>query len=125
MKLLNTLLVVLLPALTSIASMAVAEPLAPPPPPPPPPAPELMPGVPPAPPGVQSGQMLEPGVRIIQTEKETVFEYRNGPHLYMVKVIPRGGRPYYFFDSNGDGQLDYQENDPRAARINQWTLFTW
>lgn len=116
----KTLLAVLLLFFTSAVA---AQSFAPPPPPPPPPAP--VPDVPPAPPGLQSGQVMEPGVRIIQTENETIFEYRSGNHLYMVKVVPRSGPPYYFYDTNGDGQLDFEENDPRTARVNMWELFRW
>ncbi len=81
--------------------------------------------VPPPPPPVQSGQVMEPGVTIIQTEDETIYEYRAGSRLIMVRVEPKSGPPYYFFDQDGDGQLDFQEDDPRLSKINQWVLFRW
>ena len=43
----------------------------------------------------------------------------------MVKVVPAVGPPYYFFDTNGDGQLDASGTDPRNISINQWVLFRW
>ena len=92
---------------------------------PPPPPPADFPEPPPPPPVVQSGQVMEPGVTIIQTESEMIYEYRAGAHLYMVRVVPKVGPPYYFFDRNGDGQLDYSEDDPRMSNINQWVLFRW
>ena len=94
-------------------------------PPPPPGGAVALPEAPPPPPPVQSGQVMEPGVTIIQTESETIYEYRAGQHLYMVRVVPKVGPPYYFYDQNGDGQLDYSENDPRKSNINQWVIFRW
>jgi len=98
---------------------------APPMPPMPPPPPAALPDVPPPPPGIESGQVMEPGVRIIQTDNEMIYEYRAGSHLYMVRVVPKFGPPYYFFDQDGDGQLDYQEKDPRSSKVNQWILYRW
>ena len=102
-----------------------ASALAAPPPPPLPPGPAGVSDVPPPPPPVQSGQVMEPGVTIIQTEKEIIYEYRAGANLYMVRVVPRVGPPYYFYDQDGDGQLEYSDNDPRSSEVNQWVLFRW
>ena len=110
-------------ALLVLLMSAGAYAVTPPPPPPPPPA--AVPDAPPPPPPIQSGQVMEPGVTIIQTEDETIYEYRAGSHLYMVRVVPRSGPPYYFVDHNGDGRLEYSENDPRASKVNQWVLFRW
>lgn len=91
------------------------------PPPPPPPAPQA----PPPPPVLQSGQVMEPGVTIIQTRDETIYEYRAGAVLYLVRVVPKSGAPYYYFDQDGDGELDYSPDDPRVSKVNQWVLFRW
>ncbi len=80
---------------------------------------------PPIPAPVQSGEELEPEVTIIETARGKVEEYRVAGRLYMVKVTPSVGPPYYFFDTNGDGQLDARSNDPRNLSINQWVLFRW
>ena len=116
----NRILIVLL-LVVSVSAVAVQ----PGPPPPPPGGAVALPEAPPPPPAIQSGQVLEPGVTIIQTESETIYEYRAGPHLYMVRVVPKAGPPYYFYDQNGDGQVDYSENDPRQSSINQWVIFRW
>ena len=82
--------------------------------------------VPLPPPVLQSGEALEPEVTIIREEKKTVYEYRVNGQLYMVKVEPKVGKPYYFLDSDGDGQLDiHQTGKPGNAAINQWLLFRW
>ena len=84
---------------------------------------------PPQPPSVPAapvpGQVMPPGVTIIQTDNETIYEYRAGSHLYMVRVVPKSGAPYYFFDRNGDGELDIDKDDPHSSVVNQWILFRW
>ena len=94
--------------------------------PPPPPPPPGMVDAPPPPPVMQSGEpMAAPDVTIIQTDNERIYEYRVGATLYMVRVVPRVGAPYYYFDSNGDGELDYHETDPRRSKVNMWEIFRW
>jgi hypothetical protein len=107
-----------------LALPAMAQQFAPPPPPPPPP-PQAVPNVPPPPPPMRSGEVMEPGVTIIQTDNETIYEYRAGSHLYMVRVVPKAGPPYYFYDMDGDGDLDVNRNDPRHSNINMWEIFRW
>lgn len=79
---------------------------------------------------VQSGQPLdtplEPEVTIIQREQETVQEYRINGQLYMVKITPSAGKPYYLIDSDGDGSLETRGNDIVAeSSVPQWVLFSW
>jgi hypothetical protein len=59
----------------------------------------------PLPPKVQ-GEELEPTVTIREEEEQRVEEYRYNGQIYMVKVTPKVGLPYYFIDSDGDGNLD-------------------
>jgi hypothetical protein len=83
---------------------------------------------PPPPPPLRSGEpleALEPEVTIIQRGDETLYEYRVSGQLYMVKVVPAKGPPYYFLDQNGDGQLDAQRYGPGEVSIPQWVLFRW
>lgn len=81
---------------------------------------------PPLPERVQSGEPLEPEVRIIRREQEVIEEYRQGGRLYMVRVVPRGAPPYYLVDSDGDGRLDtrWVEAAP-GVLIPSWVLFSW
>jgi hypothetical protein len=78
-----------------------------------------------APPPLVSGEPLEPDVRIRETGRETVYEYRRNGQLYLVRVIPRIGPPYHFYDFDGDGALDYRPGEPMHHNIHQWTLFRW
>lgn len=71
----------------------------------------------------RSGETLEPEVTIVETEKGTAYEYRANGQLYMVKIQPNTGKPYYEIDTDGDGELDTRVDDPRNAAIPQWVLF--
>ena len=77
------------------------------------------------PPQVESGEALEPEVTIIQTDKEIIQEYRVNGRLYMVRITPQAGPPYYLLDLDGDGQLDVEEDDISNISIPQWVLFRW
>jgi hypothetical protein len=81
---------------------------------------------PPLPERVESGEPLEPDVRIIRRERETVEEYRLSGRLYMIKVTPRVGRPYYLVDADGDGKLESRFNELAPGMlIPSWVLLTW
>jgi hypothetical protein len=90
-----------------------------------PPPVEDAPLPPPLPNPVQSGEALEPEVTIVETGKGTAYEYRINGHLYMVKIQPSVGPPYYLLDTNGDGVLDVRENRVWNNSIPQWVLFSW
>ena len=72
-----------------------------------------------------TGEAIEPEVTIIETDKGTIYEYRAGGRMYMVKVVPTKGPPYYLLDTDGDGQLDAQRNDISDISIPQWVLYSW
>lgn len=78
------------------------------------------------PPRVQSGEEMEPDITIIRKGKDTIQEYRRNGKLYMVKVVPQVGPPYYLLDTNGDGTMDVKKSDfDKTSNINLWTLFEW
>ena len=87
--------------------------------------PAAVPAPPDIPPPMKSGEPLEPEVTIIQREEEVVYEYRVNGKLQMVKVVPTKGKPYYYIDEDGDGELELQEHDPRNVSVQMWELFTW
>ena len=65
-------------------------------------------------------------VVIIQHKDETVEEYRIGGRVYMIKVQPGKGVPYYLVDTDGDGKLETHYNDlTENIVIPQWVLFRW
>ena len=80
----------------------------------------------PIPPKVQ-GEQIEPTVTIREEENRLIEEYRMNGQVYMVKITPRGGVPYYYIDTDGDGQL---ELDPNSKGLDQvrpvyWKIKEW
>lgn len=69
---------------------------------------------------------LEPEVTIRPNGQGFVEEYRIKGQLYMVKVTPKRGFPYYLIDTDGDGNLETRRSnfDPDVL-IPRWTLFRW
>lgn len=91
---------------------------APPPPPipsdytPPPPAPEAAP------------HEVVPEITIV-TRKEAIHEeYRVNGRLYMIKVTPTKGKPYYLIDRDGSGQFRRSDFEPSVA-IPMWVIKSW
>lgn len=80
---------------------------------------------PPLPPPIEPGQPFEPQVTIRRTEREVIYEYRRNGAIYLVRVQPAFGPPYYFFDFDGDGTLDYRPGDPIRNNVQQWILWRW
>jgi hypothetical protein len=79
-----------------------------------------------APTGIDETDELEPEVSIIKRGEETVSEYRINGELYMVKIEPRSGPPYYLIDKDGDGSLEsrYNKLEP-ALLVPSWMIFRW
>jgi hypothetical protein len=91
-----------------------------------PPRLENVPDVPESPKQVKSGENLEPDITIVRKGKKTIQEYRRGGKLYMVKVIPDVGLPYYLRDTDGDGKMDVRSNElDRGAEVNMWNVLEW
>ena len=54
-------------------------------------------------PGAEEDASLEPQVTITKRGEDQIEEYRVNGQLYMIKVTPRIGLPYYLMDNRGDG----------------------
>ncbi len=91
--------------------------------------PQLPPGLqpvpepPPPPPGYELNPALEPEVTITTTETQRVEEFRIGGRLYMIKVTPRGGPPFYLVDQKGDGNFSRMDHLDSGFRPPQWVIF--
>ena len=81
-----------------------------------------VPEPPPPPPGFELDPALEPQVTIIKRGTDTVEEYRIGGRLFMVKVIPAYGPPYYLIDERGDGQMTRQDSFDSGIRVPMWVI---
>ncbi|MEA3641122.1 MAG: DUF2782 domain-containing protein [Lamprobacter sp.] len=66
-----------------------------------------------------------PEVTITETDEGMVYEYRVRGQVYMVKIQPTVGPPYFLLDSNGDGVLDVEERRAPDLAVPQWLLFSW
>ncbi len=87
---------------------------------------ETLPDAPPPPDPVLSGHTLEPEITIVQRRDETVEEYRHNGQLFMVKITPIRGKPYYLMDSDGDGHLETRMSQLYSDFvIPKWVLFSW
>ena len=86
-----------------------------------------LPAVPPPPPGMEAiDEALEPQVTIVRNDKETREEFRANGKLYMVKVTPAGGKPYYLVDHQGNGQ--FVEADTVGGPVVKppmWVIHNW
>jgi hypothetical protein len=74
---------------------------------------------------IVDGEVIEPEVTIIKREEGTIYEYRINGQLYMVKVQPDAGPPYYMVDRDGDGEFDSRSTDPTNISVPQWILLRW
>ena len=79
----------------------------------------------PSQPADEEGEALEPEVTIRQSGDKTIHEYRINGKIYMIKIVPRKGPPYYLMDLDGDGEMDVTEEDPSKIVVPQWILFRW
>jgi hypothetical protein len=68
---------------------------------------------------------LEPEVTIKKRGKEVVEEYRINGQLYMIKITPSKGLPYYLVDSDRDGSLETRRNSLNDPEVVKWRIFTW
>ncbi len=77
------------------------------------------------PPAFDAAQGEEPQVTIIKKADQTVEEYRIGGRLYMIKVTPKKGAPYFLVDDKGDGKFSRQEGLDSGVRPPRWVIHTF
>jgi hypothetical protein len=81
-----------------------------------------LPEPPPPPPGYEPDPGLEPQVTIIRRGEDKVEEYRINNKLYMLKVTPAHGVPYYLIDDRGDGRFSRQDSLDTGLRVPMWVI---
>ncbi len=81
---------------------------------------------PPLPPKIRD-EDVTPTVTIRAQEEGLVEEYSLNGRVYMVKITPEKGPPYYYLDTNGDGQLELQPGDEamNPVRPVYWKVKEW
>lgn len=65
---------------------------------------------------------LEPQITITKQTEQTVEEFRAGGRLYMIKITPKVGKPYYLVDDLGDGKFSRQEGLDSGVRPPRWII---
>lgn len=89
------------------------------------PAPENLELLPP-PPGFAAGPDEaagdEPEVTITRQTEQTIEEFRAGGKLYMIKITPKHGKPFYLVDERGDGKFSRQESLDSGLRVPRWVI---
>lgn len=63
----------------------------------------------------------EPEITITTRGGNRYEEYRIGGQLYMIKVTPAKGRPYYLIDHEGRGEFARSDLAPRIA-VPMWVI---
>ncbi|MEO1766513.1 DUF2782 domain-containing protein [Thiobacter aerophilum] len=81
-----------------------------------------VPEPPPPPPGYELNPQLEPEVTIRQRGEDVVEEFRIGGKLYMMKITPKYGKPYYLVDDKGDGSFVRMDNLDSGTRVPRWVI---
>lgn len=69
---------------------------------------------------------MQPNVVLEEHGNRTVEEYRVNNKLYMIKITPTIGAPYYLIDDDGSGDMEFRRTSGgRDTRVPQWVLFSW
>jgi hypothetical protein len=77
-------------------------------------------------PEVESGEVIEPDITIIEQEDKTIRQFSVNGQVYMVQIIPAGGAPpYYLLDLDGDGMMDVRRDGPDDIAVPQWVILRW
>jgi hypothetical protein len=85
-----------------------------------------LPAVPPPPPEMAPfDAALEPEVTIIKREGNTVEEHRINGRLFMIKVTPEHGVPYYLVDRKGDGNFSRETMGNPDVAVPMWVIGTF
>jgi hypothetical protein len=83
------------------------------------PLPETLP-----PPGAIEGDVgEEPQVTIVKKGEDTVEEYRVHGELYMQKITPSHGVPYYLMKEDQEGGWSRVDDISKPLAIPKWVIF--
>ncbi len=86
---------------------------------------EPLPEAPP-PPGVVDGDpALEPEITITKRGEDKVEEYRIHGELYMMKITPPHGVPYYLMKEDQEGGWSRMEGPTPPLVVPKWILFNF
>lgn len=76
------------------------------------------------PPAITNEDITKPEITVIEKDGDTIEEYRVNGQLYMMKITPKHGKPYYMHKEDSEGGWRIMgPNEPLS--IPKWTLFTF
>lgn len=84
---------------------------------------EPLPEPPPPPPGYEPDPDTEPQIVIRKEGENTVEEYSINGQVYMMKVTPPTGVPYYLSKDSIDGGWAPMDGPGEHYAVPQWVLF--
>jgi hypothetical protein len=84
-----------------------------------------IPEPPPPPAGFELDAALEPQVTIQRRGTDTIEEFRIRGRLYMVKVTPAHGVPYYLIDEGGRGDFTRRDTYDTGTRPPMWVIHSF
>ncbi len=77
-------------------------------------------------PQAKEAPSAQPEVTIQRRNNGVVEEYRMNGKLYMVRVVPTKGLPYFLIDTDGDGDLETRRNNMDSGiMVPGWVLLRW
>lgn len=69
---------------------------------------------------------ISPSITLQEHDNRLVEEYRVNNNLYMIKVTPTVGAPYFLVDEDGSGDMAWHRGASQFEKnAPQWTLFSW
>jgi hypothetical protein len=85
-----------------------------------------LPEPPPPPPGMMD-EPLAPQVTIRKQGEDKVEEFRMNGRLYMIKVTPPHGTPYYLVDRKGNGSFMQEDSatGDKGISVPMWVIHTF
>jgi hypothetical protein len=65
----------------------------------------------------------DPDISIRTEGENTIEQYTREGRVYMIKVTPRVGRPYYLIDNTGDGRFMRHDGPLPMTAPAQWRIY--
>ena len=83
-----------------------------------------VPEPPPMPEGVEIEEGMEPEVMIERRGDTVEHHYHVNGRVFMVRVTPPHGVPYYLVDHDGDGEMVRHDSRPNLS-VPMWAIHSW
>lgn len=74
-------------------------------------------------PDLGTDSAMEPQVTIKKGDEETIEEYRVNGQLYMIKVIPRIGKPYFLMNKRSPAGEIHRGDMESGVSVPMWQLY--